>query len=214
MTEQLVSAMLIGLLGSPHCLGMCGGLAALAASRDHPHPLARTCLLHGSRLLSYATLGLAGGFLGASLQFSPLAASVARGLAGIMLILMGLYLSGWWQGLRHLERIGGQIWQRIRPRGRTGTWRHTLLLGLSWGLLPCGLVYSTLIWSVALGDPHTSPAVMLAFGVGTLPSMMGASLFSVSLRRFLARKGVRLAGAFILVLSGIWTLLFPIANTL
>lgn len=204
-------ALLIGLLGSPHCLGMCGGLAALAGqSTDHPRSPVFIVTLHGARLASYTLLGVLAGLLGHPLKFSPELLIVARLLAGGMLIAMGLYVAGWWNGLRHLEALGGRFWQRL-TRGRNHV-SSPVLLGLSWGLLPCGLVYSTLMWSMATGDPLKSPLIMLLFGLGTLPAMLTTSWFSVHVRRFMSRKRVRLGGALMLIFAGVWTLIYPLGG--
>ncbi|RMF18492.1 MAG: sulfite exporter TauE/SafE family protein, partial [Gammaproteobacteria bacterium] len=151
MIDVLMPALLIGLMGSPHCLGMCGGLAALAGQpASGARGPAFILTLHGARLTSYMLLGAVAGLAGQPLRFSPELALVARLFAGGMLIAMGLYLGGWWTGLRRLEAAGGRLWQRL-TKGQSRMTTSPLLLGLSWGLLPCGLVYSTLIWSLATG---------------------------------------------------------------
>lgn len=221
MTEwfgQTLTAFTIGLLGSGHCLAMCGGImgalsmrsvAAGGANADvAPGRLLGQLLLYSAgRLLSYAILGMALGLLGAVLvtAMEP-ARIVLRGLAGGLLIAMGLYLAGLWHGILVLERLGHRLWQRVGPGMGQGQ-GSTLLLGMSWGLLPCGLVYGTLAWAASAADPLRAGWLMLAFGLGTLPAVVAGSWFSASLLAPLRRRGLRLAAGLLVVMFGIWTLI-------
>lgn len=219
MTEllaQVLTAFGIGLLGSGHCLAMCGGimgaLSLRAATAVGPAvtvtgpmtmlgPLLRYSI---GRLTSYALLGLVVGLAGALLVavMEP-ARVVLRGFAGGILIAMGLYLAGLWHGMLAFERLGHGIWQRLGNPRRGGAY----VLGMSWGLLPCGLVYGTLAWSAANADPLRGSLLMFAFGLGTLPAVLAGSVFSAHLLAPLRRRGLRLAVGLLVVTFGIWTLL-------
>ncbi len=225
---QSVTAFSLGLLGSGHCLAMCGGImGALSMRATHasavPVPVAvgtaprrqfsrsmlisHLLLYSTGRLLSYAALGLAFGLLGALLVSAVEPARlVLRGVAGALLIAMGLYVAGIWNGIVVLERLGGSLWQRVGAGIRTGR-GGTLLLGVTWGLLPCGLVYGTLAWAASAAEPLRSGWLMLAFGLGTLPMVLAGSYFSSSLLAPLRRPGLRLAAGVLVAGFGIWTLL-------
>ena len=122
------------------------------------------------------------------------------------MILLGLYLAGWWSGLARVERAGGLLWKRIEPLGRRllpvrSPWQ-ALLLGMVWGWLPCGLVYSVLIWSLSAGGMLQGALLMGAFGLGTLPNLllMGAAAgwLAGTLRQPLVR---RIAGTLVILLG-------------
>lgn len=208
----LLGAVLVGLLGSTHCLGMCGGLAAALGQQRVNGGL--LLAYNGGRLLTYTLLGALAGLVGMQvLKLAPGLALVLRTLAGLLVIAMGLYVSQWWMGLTHLEQMGAGIWRRLQPlvKGLLPV-RHpgqALLLGGLWGLLPCGLVYSTLAWAVASADWRQSALLMLAFGLGTTPAMVGVGLLSQRVLGSLRRTWVRrLAGVSIIVM-GIWTAAMP-----
>ena len=186
-----VSAFLIGLLGSVHCIGMCGGIVGAltlglhqdirrSAIRIFPYLL----FYNLGRISSYAIAGALLGFVGAqilNIAPAPQAQLMARLLTGAFMIALGLYLAGWWPGLAALEKLGGHFWRRLEPMGRrflpVNHPLKALALGLVWGWLPCGMVYATLVWSLASGSAVRGAELMFAFGMGTLPMLfaMGAA---------------------------------------
>jgi sulfite exporter TauE/SafE len=123
---------------------------------------------------------------------------------------MGLYLAGWWRGLAHVEKLGARWWRRIEPMGRrllpVRRPRQALLVGALWGWLPCGLVYSVLIWSIATGSATQGALLMLSFGLGTLPNLLLMGLFANRVARTLRAPLVRgLAGSMVIGF-GVYTL--------
>lgn len=179
---SIATAWLIGMLGSTHCVGMCGGVVgmlSLAAAGNRARQWGFLLAYNVGRIASYAALGALFGALGASL-FDALPGAAGRSAAqlvsAVFMIALGLYLTGWWRGLGALERAGAHLWRRIEPLGRRLLpVRHApqaLLVGMLWGLLPCGLVYSALAWSLAAGDAAGGALLMAAFGAGTLPLLM------------------------------------------
>jgi len=218
MESGYLSAFLVGLLGGVHCVGMCGGIVA-ALSLGLPEQTGRKSwpLLLGynfGRLSSYTLAGAMMGGVGLlAVQLSDLH-QVQLGLqllAAMMMIALGLYLAGWWFGLSRLERLGGKVWSLLEPLGRgllpVKTPLRALLLGSLWGWLPCGLVYSVLIWALAAGDPQTGALLLLSFGLGTLPNLLAMGLFANRLRRWVQILWVRrLAGLLVIVfgLLGVW----------
>ena len=212
----LASALILGLLGGGHCIGMCGGLmGALTLAIPAAQRQRRLGLLlayNFGRIASYTVAGLLVGAAGWAVASGP-AATVLRGIAGLLLITMGLYLAGWWSGLTRIEGLGRILWRRIEPLARgllpVRNAPRALLLGALWGWLPCGLVYSTLLWAVSQGDAIDSALLMLAFGLGTLPVLLATGLAAERLTALLRRRGVRIAGGLLVVLFGLWTLPGP-----
>jgi len=216
LLPQLISALILGLLGGGHCLGMCGGLMgalSLAIPAERRHQRLRLLVAYNAgRILSYTAAGLLLGLAGWALASGPLA-TVLRSIAGLLLIAMGLYLAGWWSGLTRIEALGRGLWRHLQPITRrfmpiTNVPRALLLGGL-WGWLPCGLVYSTLLWAASQGDALRSAALMFAFGLGTLPVLLATGLAAERLVGLLRKRGVRVAGGLLVMLFGLWTLPGP-----
>ena len=215
MTELgYASAFGLGLAGAGHCLGMCGGIAA-ALNLGGPRSLAVTLAYHGGRICSYTLLGGLLGLAAGSVDITAWTMGL-RYLAGFMLIAMGLYVVDWWRGLVWLERGGAYLWrpvQRLSSRWLpVRRWPQGFMLGLCWGLMPCGLIYSSLAWAATAQDAATSALMMLLFGLGTLPAMLATSLGADQLQAFLRKRGLKLLIALLLIASGIWTLYLVAAH--
>lgn len=207
-SPDALAALAIGLAGAGHCLGMCGGIAA-ALHLGNGHGSRGTIAYHGGRLLSYSLLGavLAGAASSINIASWTLA---LRYLAALLLIAMGLAIGNWWRGITLLERLGSQLWQPVqrllRPLIPLRHWSSALVLGLAWGLMPCGLIYSALAWSATAPDALEGGQRMLLFGVGTLPAMVGAGFAGGRVRQLLQQRGLKVVVALLLVASGLWTL--------
>ncbi len=215
MTEiSYVGALGLGLAGAGHCLGMCGGIAAALNLGGH-RSLAVSLSYHGGRIASYTLLG---GLLGLAAGSVDIAAWTIglRYLAGLLLIGMGLYIADWWRGMALLEQAGSRLWQPVQRLSSrllpVRHWSQGLLLGLCWGLMPCGLIYSSLAWAATAQDWLQSATMMLLFGIGTLPAMLTTSLGADRLQVFLRRRGLKIVIALLLIASGIWTLYMVIAH--
>lgn len=212
----LGSALILGLLGGGHCLGMCGGLMGALTLAIPPEQRGRRLRLllayNLGRILSYACAGLLLGLAGWAVASSP-AALALRVVAALLLIAMGLYLAGWWSGLTRIEALGRGLWRHIQPVASrllpVSSVPRALLLGALWGWLPCGLVYSTLLWAASQGNAGYSAALMLAFGVGTWPVLLATGLAAERVNILLRRRSVRVAGGVLVMLFGIWTMPGP-----
>ncbi len=216
-----VSAFVVGLLGSVHCVGMCGGIAgALAVGIPTNHSSRGTqfglmiCLSVG-RLLSYGIAGLIAGGIGFSVVawLGPRSHLVFSVLSGAMMICLGFYIAGLWFGLQVIERGGLVLWRRVSvftrafmPIDHIG---KALMLGLLWGAIPCGLVYSALVWALGVGNAWHSALLMMAFGLGTLPMMVTVSHCAASGNHFLAQPWIRRVAGGLIVAYGLWTMCAP-----
>ncbi len=212
---SLLAAMLVGLLGGVHCVGMCGGLVG-AFSLQLPGQGPRVGYHLAANLGRIASYALAGGIAGAlggtSLFLQRLfpAEQVLYALANIMLILLGLYLAGLAQTVLVLEKLGGGVWKRLQPLlGRLLPIRsvpRAFAAGMVWGWLPCGLVYSVLITALASASPVQGALTMAAFGLGTLPNLLAMGLLAGRLQPLLQRRGVRVAAGLLVAAVGLWGL--------
>lgn len=219
----LASAFLVGLLGSTHCLGMCGGIVSAltfglrADLRRSPWTLGPYLLAYNSgRIGSYVGAGAIAGAVGAG-ALGVLPADATRWpvklVTGGFMVALGLYLAGWWPGLQILEKWGGVLWRRIEPFGRrllpVDHPLKALAFGLLWGWLPCGLVYAALALALASGSAGQGAALMLAFGLGTLPMLLAIGATAEWLKDFVRHPRVRQGAGLIVLWFGLYTLLAP-----
>lgn len=193
ITPWLTGALIAGVAGAPHCLGMCGPLATAAGGRA-PHQAA----YHLGRFLTYTALGALAGAAGHAV---PGPDWLASGLAAVLLVGFALSLAGVvpepTAAVPGLARAGAFLAKRTSVPSR-------LLFGMINGLLPCGLVYATLSIPVAAADPGIGAMAMAAFGLSTVPALAAATL---GLRRLLARSmATRRALAAVVLVSGLFTL--------
>jgi hypothetical protein len=213
----VVSALLMGLLGSTHCVVMCGGVVAMTCSAL---PLARrgrvlsqlsyVLAYNAGRIASYAVAGAIAGALGASVgSFGPVthALLVLRLAAGALMIAVGFYLAGWTGALRWAERAGEPVWRRVAPLARrlvpVRTPAQALLLGLLWGWMPCGLVYAALAASVTSGSLVGGAATMTAFGLGTLPTLVAMGSAAALVTRVARSRRMRIAAGVVVAAFGV-----------
>ncbi len=210
-----IAVFLVGLLGGTHCVGMCGGIVgALAAGlpagrRQWPLALAYNL----GRISGYALAGAALGAVGSAglLLEDVLPVQLALYvLANLMLIALGLYLLGVPQGLTFLERGGQRLWARLQPLTRrflpADTVARAYPLGLVWGFLPCGMVYSVLSMALLTGSALRGASLMLAFGLGTLPNLLAAGLLLRRFRDLAQARAVRAASGLLVLGFGAWGL--------
>lgn len=214
----LGAALVAGLLGSGHCVGMCGPVAALAGARRNGRPVRNAAVYNAARILSYCAVGAVFGSLGHAIgSAADIAhwALVTRSAMGAILLLIGLQLLLPRSRLNPLERIGARFWQRVAPlarRLRPGEHAsHLFALGLLWGWLPCGLVYSLLALAAVSGSAVSGAATMAAFGLGTLPAMIGIGVSGRALAALRRPRMRRILGV-ALVLGAVWIVSMPLGR--
>ncbi len=205
----LTTAFLAGLLGSGHCFGMCGGIAAGLGAMAKGRALVPALQFNLARLLSYGILGLlAATVLGGVSGLMPIGRWL-RILTAVMIFLIGLKFLFDFGGLAIIERGGAGLWKKIMPLAlKAGARQDALgriLLGLCWGFIPCGLVYSVLMTAASTADPFSGAVTMLAFGAGTLPAMFGLTSAAPALSSFLEDRTVKRVIGFALVVLAVWT---------
>jgi sulfite exporter TauE/SafE len=228
-TLALFPFFVAGLVGSVHCVGMCGGIVgafslaaprpafpvAVAAAPTAPTAAAmdgtvRVLAYNAGRLGSYMAAGaLAGGLLGGARQLAGAAPlqMAAYWLANLMLVALGLYLMDAWRGLVTLESGGRMLWRRLQPLTRhllpVDHAGKALALGALWGWLPCGMVYSMLLTAMLTGSAGGGAAVMLAFGLGTLPALLTMGMLGNRLQAWTRRRPVRMAAGMLVLAFGL-----------
>ena len=206
MIEQFFPAFLLGLLGAGHCVAMCGGIAT-ALGLNAPGKVGYSIAYQFGRIFSYMLIGLIFGLFASLVPKSMI--MYLRLLAAILLLAIALYLSGLWNALAGIEKLGHMLWTFIRPVAsrisRPQSWSLALLAGMVWGWLPCGMVYSALGLASLSAHPLYSALTMLAFGLGTFPAMAGMTIFSQSLIKLISHRFSRIFSAIVIVIMALWT---------
>ncbi len=211
LAGQILAAWVLGLFGAGHCLSMCGGIMGALTMRTGGSSARRLSIMlgyNGGRIFSYCLLGVLAAGVVAALPGTGL--PLGRTLAGLLLVAMGLYLAHWWRGLVKLEKLGYVFWARIKPLGDrllpVSTVPRAFGFGMVWGWLPCGLIYSALAYAAVQSSAWAGGAIMLAFGLGTLPAVLLGGVAANWLGRTLARPGLRRVFALAYILFGLWTI--------
>ncbi len=212
MELNIFSVFLVGLLGGTHCVGMCGGIVgALSLQLPNQVPQWRFHLAYSSgRIASYVLVGAMAGAAGASSLLLSDLLPVKQGLylfANLLLIALGLYLAGLSSLVLRIEGVGSAIWKHLQPFTRkllpVRSVSQAVALGALWGWVPCGLVYSMLISAMASGSAVNGAALMLAFGIGTLPNLLAMGYFARQLKEFMQNRAVRLAAGLLVAGFGV-----------
>jgi len=193
-----LAAFIIGLFSSLHCIGMCGSIiGTLTYSlsqelRNNKRILFSIVLSYNlGRVASYAIAGAVVGLL--SLPFTQGQAHRLLQLASAAIMTgAGLYIGGWFPRFAYIEKMGSRFWRLIEPFGRkmipVKTRSQAMLFGMIWGWLPCGLIYTALALAATTGNVVHSSMTMLAFGLGTLPAVVGVGIMTSWLARLSKAK--------------------------
>jgi sulfite exporter TauE/SafE len=220
MNTTVLTAFVVGLLGGVHCVGMCGGIVAtLTMSLAPGHrrgvagQLSFQLAYNLGRLAGYSCAGALIGGLGGWLLQSPAlqwAQQLLYALAALFMLALGLYLGGWWRGLVQVERVGALLWRHLEPIGRRllpiDTWWQAVGVGLVWAWLPCGLVYSVLILALGAGSAANGALLMFAFGLGTLPNLLGIGLLAGAAARYAEQARLRQAAGLLVIGFGLYAI--------
>lgn len=203
---------LVGLLGGTHCVGMCGGIVG-ALSMGAPARWSMLLSYNAGRILSYGAAGAIAGSLGAAslgLEGQVPARLILYFFANLMLVALGFYLLGVTRALAFTERLGQKLWRVLQPLTKrflpARTVSQAFPLGLLWGWLPCGLVYSALASALSAGSAGRGALMMLAFGLGTLPNLLLAGIVLARLHEFVRRPAVRLFSGLLVLGFGVYGL--------
>lgn len=215
----LLAAFAIGFFGSPHCLGMCGGLVtAFGLSMQEVSPLKKRGLIatyHFGRLISYSILGVIAGIIGTTVLAPILMGNATpRILLGLVLVFIGLSMLGM-PFLNKLEKVGMGVWKKLSPLRQKvfplNTFPRALAAGLLWGFLPCGLVYGALLMAVVGNNVTTGALLMFVFGLGTVPMLVATQETVGWLHKQIGRYKLRQLNVIIMILSGLAVIALPMA---
>lgn len=214
---SFLGGLIAGLASSLHCAGMCGGIASglmLGLSPDDRTATRVGVLMtaQSGKMIAYvlagALVGLAGTQLYGQMDFSA-AQAVFRWGAAMMLVWIGLSLTGFLPGIAALDRLLAPVTRiALRPVQAMGP-ASPLIAGFAWGALPCAMVYAALLYAMISGSALQGALVMLGFGIGTLPSVTATALGIGWLEKSGRKAQFRLVSGLVIALLGMAMLLVP-----
>lgn len=219
-TTSFTFALLLGLLSGLHCVAMCGaiiGTLTLSLPREIRSQKKRLVpfvfAYNLGRVVSYITMGfimgLLVGLLGTThhpVIFGVSGHDILQATSALIMLSTGLYIANWFPRFAVVERIGVPLWRRLEPLGRrlipVRTRKQAFVFGVIWGWLPCGLVYNAVAVAATTGSGTRSALTMLAFGIGTLPTVMSTGIFTAWMAHLASLNGLRrLAGLVIIAMA-------------
>jgi len=205
MEIYFLVALGLGLVSTLHCVGMCGGIMGALTfglpDEVRSHRLTLTTYIAAYNATLVSTLSLENGHL------------ILRAFASLVLIAFGLHLAGLFPKMQVLESVAAVVWRKLQPLTKKFFPVRTLWrafgFGLVWGWLPCGLVYSALLWASSSGDPVSGGLYMFAFGLGTLPGVMTSGLMSSTLLKLSRVQNLRYSMAALMIIIGVSLFFMP-----
>ena len=209
-----ISAFLMGLIGSGHCIAMCGGIASsLQLASDKRKTLTYSFAYNIGRAISYMLAGTL--VAGISSQFAKQNTSFSITLsfiAAIFMLLVGVYIMRLGPTLQWLEKVGKTlIWQHIVKLNKylmpVDSTVKAIGYGALWGWLPCGLVYSALTWAMTSPTAFDGAMVMLCFALGTFPAMITVGITAQKLNSIINHSWTRIVLGSVIIWYGIYLLI-------
>lgn len=206
-----LTALMMGLVGGPHCVAMCGAACAGIGQAAGPRQNTALITFQIGRVLGYALLG---GLAAASMQglgwltVQSAALRPVWSMVHVAALVLGLLLMGQGRQPIWLQAGARAVWNRTRSFGQRWGRGAPLMLGMLWALLPCGLLYSALLVAALAGDVASGAGVMALFALGTSVTMLLGPWLWLRLhggKMGDGQWGVRLAGA-ALAASSAWAL--------
>ncbi|VXA94288.1 sulfite exporter TauE/SafE family protein [Maribacter litoralis] len=207
---MLVSALILGLMGSLHCVGMCGPIAfMLPVDRTNNYKkFGQIFIYHFGRLLAYGIIGLVFGLLGKGLSIFGIQQklSIVIGIIMILVVLIPYKTFNKYNLSKPIYKIISKVKNQLGKELKKKSPDTFLTIGFLNGFLPCGLVYMALFGSIAMGDALQGSLYMMLFGVGTLPLMTAAIYFSNLLKGGIRQKVQRAIPVFVIVIGALFIL--------
>ncbi|ADV49239.1 sulfite exporter TauE/SafE family protein [Cellulophaga sp. E16_2] len=207
---MFISAIILGLMGSFHCVGMCGPIAfMLPVDRtSNIKKFSQIFIYHLGRLLAYGTLGLVFGLLGKGLFVFGMQQklSIAIGVLMIIVVLLPHKFISTYNFSKPMYKLIGKVKSRLGKELQKKTADTFITIGFLNGFLPCGLVYMGLFGAIAMGSPLKGALYMVLFGAGTIPLMTTAIYFSSLLKGAAKQKVQKLIPVFVVLIGALFIL--------
>jgi len=207
---MIFSALVLGLMGSLHCVGMCGPIAFMLPV-DRTNSVKRfgqTFLYHIGRLLAYGLIGLVFGFLGKGLYVFGLQQKLSIAIGALMIFVMLLPHKTFakYNLSKPLYTAIGRLKSKLGAALKKKSPDTFLTIGFLNGFLPCGLVYIALFGAMAMGSAASGSLYMVLFGLGTVPLMTAAVYFSRFIKSRTKQRIQKLIPLFVIIMGSLFIL--------
>ncbi|WP_405396433.1 sulfite exporter TauE/SafE family protein [Maribacter sp. Asnod2-G09] len=207
---MLLSALILGLMGSLHCVGMCGPIAfMLPVDRTNNYKkFGQIFIYHFGRLMAYGLIGLIFGLLGKGLSIFGIQQKLSIGIGIIMIVIVLIPYKTFnkYNLSKPIYKIISKVKNQLGKELKKKSPDTFLTIGFLNGFLPCGLVYMALFGSIAMGDALQGSLYMMLFGVGTLPLMTAAIYFSNLLKGGIRQKVQKAIPVFVVIIGALFIL--------
>ena len=207
---MLVSAFILGLLGSFHCVGMCGPIAfMLPVDRSNTvKKITQIAIYHFGRLLAYSIIGLIFGLIGKSLYIFGFQQqlSIIIGVLMILVVLIPQQTFNKYNFSKPIYRLISKVKTALGSAMKKKTMDTFLTIGFLNGFLPCGLVYMALFAAIAGGNAINGSLYMAVFGLGTIPLMTTAIYFSQFLKGKARQRIQKAIPVFVILIGALFIL--------
>ncbi|TDS14121.1 hypothetical protein DFQ03_2192 [Maribacter caenipelagi] len=207
---MLLSALILGLMGSLHCVGMCGPIAFMLPvdQSNNYKKFGQIFIYHFGRLMAYGIIGLIFGLLGKGLSIFGIQQKLSIGIGILMIIIVLIPYKTFnkYNLSKPIYKIISKVKNQLGKELKKKSPDTFLTIGFLNGFLPCGLVYMALFGSIAMGDALQGSLYMMLFGVGTLPLMTAAIYFSNLLKGGIRQKVQKAIPVFIVIIGVLFIL--------
>ncbi|HMR16632.1 MAG TPA: sulfite exporter TauE/SafE family protein [Mariniflexile sp.] len=202
---MLVTAFVLGLVGSLHCVGMCGPIAfMLPVDRTNAYKkISQITVYHAGRLFAYSLIGLVFGLIGKSLYIFGFQQqlSIAIGILMILFVVVPSSVFNTYNFSKPIYRLISKVKSALGAALKKKTADTFLTIGFLNGFLPCGLVYMALFGAIASGNALEGSLYMATFGLGTVPLMTTAIYFSHFLKGAARQRIQKIIPAFVVIIG-------------
>lgn len=202
---MILSAVILGLMGSLHCVGMCGPIAFMLPV-DHSNnykKIGQIFIYHFGRLMAYGLIGLVFGFLGKGLSIfgAQQKLSIAIGILMILVVLIPYKIFNKYNLSKPIYKVISKVKNQLGKELKKKSPDTFLTIGFLNGFLPCGLVYMALFGAIAMGNALQGSLYMMLFGLGTVPLMTSAIYFSGLLKGGIRQRVQKVLPLFIVAIG-------------
>ncbi|MBT8184033.1 MAG: sulfite exporter TauE/SafE family protein [Eudoraea sp.] len=207
---MLLSALILGVMGSLHCVGMCGPIAFMLPV-DKANSLKKTgqlSLYHIGRLFAYACIGMIFGLLGKGLYIFGMQQklSIIIGIVMIIAVVVPYSIFSKYNYSKPVFRLISKIKSGLGKELKKKTPDTFLTIGVLNGFLPCGLVYMALFGAIAMGNALEGALYMMLFGLGTIPLMTAVVVFGTVLKGSLRNQFRKMVPVFVILIGTLFIL--------
>lgn len=207
---DFITPLTIGLIGSFHCIGMCGPIVVALPLKKHNliSKISGAVLYNSGRVITYSILGILFGLLGQGIHMAGFQqwTSILLGVAMIISVLFPFFFREKITIGNLFTGFSARLITRLRKLFTDRSYFSLLMIGLLNGLLPCGLVYVAIAGAIGSGTVLSGAIFMMLFGIGTIPLLLVATLASDAIGQRVRSKMQKVVPYFVFLIGVLFIL--------